>query len=199
MRTTAPALLPLFRSELQLQLLALILLQPERVWTARELQKALDAPAASVHRELQRALRAGIIRRESVGRTHQYRAANDSPLFRPLRELLDRTVGVEVELRSLLERMPDVQVAAIHGSYASGARVRPASDVDVVVIGDPDFDRLRSAIRRLEQRLGRRFDVQFFSKDEFRSMLDRRNSVARAVARGPRKPLVGDLKDVLEP
>ena len=61
MRTTAPAILPLFRSEMQVRLLALLLLQPERSWTLHELAQTLDASASSVHRELGRAEAAGII------------------------------------------------------------------------------------------------------------------------------------------
>ena len=49
MRTSAPSLLPLFRSEMQLRLLALLLLQPERAWTLHELTDDLDAPQSSVH------------------------------------------------------------------------------------------------------------------------------------------------------
>ena len=41
MRTSVPSLLPIFRSEMQVRLLGLILLQPERTWTLHELAKAV--------------------------------------------------------------------------------------------------------------------------------------------------------------
>jgi hypothetical protein len=44
MRTSAPAILPLFRSEMQMRLLALLLLQPEREWTLQGLAGALRRP-----------------------------------------------------------------------------------------------------------------------------------------------------------
>jgi hypothetical protein len=47
MRTLAPSIVPLFRSEMQLRLLALLLLQPERSWTLQELAGSLAAPASS--------------------------------------------------------------------------------------------------------------------------------------------------------
>jgi hypothetical protein len=103
MRTKTPTALPLFRSEFQLRLLALILLQPERFWTASELQRQLGSTAASVHRELQRALSAGVVTREAVGRTFRYQAELASPIVEPLQELLERTVGVENDLRAALD------------------------------------------------------------------------------------------------
>jgi predicted nucleotidyltransferase len=193
MRTKAPTALPLFRSEFQLRLLALVLLQPDRLWTAPALQEQLGATAASVHRELQRALSAGIVVRESVGRTYQYRAEPGSPLFEPLQELLDRTVGVETELRRALEGLPGVEAAVIHGSYARAQRVRPQSDIDVLVLGHPDFRALRARVRKVERQAGREIDALVYSADEFRDMLKRGNSFAKGVVRGPTKPLTGDL------
>src|SRR5437868_10513504 len=91
--TTAP---PIFRSELQLRLLALMFLGPDRTWTTPELAKRLNATPVTTHRELHRALDSGLLVREAIGRTYLYRAATDSPLYEPLRLLLERTVGIEV-------------------------------------------------------------------------------------------------------
>src|SRR5687768_12408851 len=114
MRTSSPTLLPLFRSEMQVRLLALLLLQPERSWTLHDLSQTLAAPQSSVHRELQRAQAAGIVRRDATARPHQFRAAADDPLHEPLAALLRRSVGVEEQLRDALDR-PGVLAAVIHG------------------------------------------------------------------------------------
>jgi predicted nucleotidyltransferase len=197
MRTEVPTLLPLFRSEFQLRLLALLLLPPRRTWTASQLQEALDAPAASVHRELQRALRAGVLRREEVGRTFQYAAAEDSPVIDALSQLLERTVGIEGELRLILDEVGGVDAAVVHGSYATRARIKPDSDIDLLVIGKSDLRALRTRLRRLERRIGRQIDAQVFSADEFRDMLARGNSFARSVVSGPSTPLTGNLTDAI--
>ena len=128
MRTAAPALLPLFRSEMQVRLLGLMLLQPERSWTLQELAGALAAPASSVHRELRRAENAGIIRRDASARPHRFRAAPDDPAFEPLAALLGRTVGVEEDLRTALDRR-DVQAALIYGSWATGVADQTATSM----------------------------------------------------------------------
>jgi predicted nucleotidyltransferase len=197
MRTALPALLPLFRSELQLRILAMFFSDPGKQWTARVIQEALGVPAASVHRELHRLLNAGLVEREAVGRTFRYRTAPDSPVYESLRELIELTVGVEAELRAQLVDFPGVEVALIHGSWVE-SRVSPTSDVDVLVIGDVDYADLRSRIREVERRVARDIDLIAYRPDEFRELVRVGNGFARAVLSGPKRTLVGELENVAE-
>ena len=194
MRTAAPALLPLFRSEVQVRLLALLLLQPERGWRLRELADTLAAPQSSIHRELSRAEAAGIISRDAAARPHVFRAATDEPLNEPLGELLRRSVGIEEQLRTALQRS-GVLAAVIYGSWAGGPR-RPDSDIDVLVVGDADLRELRRHVRPIGKTAGRTIDLTVLTPDEFRRLLADRSSFARRVLEGPSTPLVGDLISV---
>ena len=196
MRTSSPGLLPLFRSESQLRLLALLLSDPGKGWTSRELREHLRVPSASVHRELHRLIDAGLVEREAIGRTFQYRAAPDSPLYEPLRQLIELTVGVEAELREELRSFPGVEAAVIHGSWVE-QRVSPTSDVDVLVIGDLDYAALRSRIREIERRVGRQIDLLAYRPDEFRDLVGSGSGIAKGILAGPTKSLVGDLDTVI--
>jgi predicted nucleotidyltransferase len=191
MRTSAPRLLPLFRSEMQVRLLGLLLLQPERRWTLQELADALVAPQSSVHRELARAEAAGVIRRDDTARPHQFSAATEDAAYAPLAELLRRSVGIETELRTLLNR-PDVHAAAIYGSWASGAR-RPDSDVDVLIVGDADLGELRRLVRPLARATGRRVDLTVMRDTEFRRLREDQASFLKRMMENPITVLVGDF------
>ena len=61
-RSGSPELLPIFRSRHQAELLADILDDPDREQSLAELTERLGVPTASVHREIDRAERAGIAR-----------------------------------------------------------------------------------------------------------------------------------------
>lgn len=189
MSTTA--VLPIFRSELQLRILGLVILRPDRTWTTSELAKRLDATSVSVHRELHRALDAGLLAREAIGKTYLYRAATDSPLYEPLRLLLERTVGIEAELRRALEDVPGVEAAFIHGSFARKTKIKPTSDVDVIVLGNADPHALRRRLRRVEGQLGREIDLLAYSRAEFASLVESGNSLVRGIMHGPVTPLIG--------
>jgi len=178
---------------MQVRLLALLLLQPERSWTLHELAEAVGAPQSSVHRELARAQDAGVVRRDSSARPHHFTAATDDAAYSSLADLLRSAVGVESELRRVLDRA-DIGAAAIYGSWASGAR-RPDSDIDVLVIGDAPLRELRRLVRPVEKESGRRIDLTLMRQDEFRQA--RRSSFARKVMQSPTLPLVGDLAEAL--
>jgi predicted nucleotidyltransferase len=194
MRTSIPALLPLFRSELQLRLLALLVLNPNREWTARELQERTMAPPASVHRELHRALDAGLVVREAVGHTHRYSAARSSPLFEPLSLLLARTVGLEHRLRAALSQIDGVEAAVLHGSWATG-RVGPTSDLDLLVVGEVEPVTILRAVRPIERETARSIDFTVFRPHELRAKLAAGNGFLRSVFAGPHEFLVGHLDE----
>ncbi|MDX6698901.1 MAG: hypothetical protein QOE65_2298 [Solirubrobacteraceae bacterium] len=192
MRTKPPGALPIFRSDLQARLLAVLLLGDDRPASTRDLGTATGASAASLHRELRRLEDAGIVEHDRVGRSKLYRAAIGSPLHAPLRELLERTLGVETTLRERLAAVPGVELAAIFGSWAAG-RVASDSDVDVLVVGDVERDRLLREIREVERVAGREVNVTAYDSAEFeRRRADRGGFVATILSR-PLTPLIGEL------
>ncbi len=193
MRTKAPDLLPLFRSDLQARLLAALLLDEGALVTTQQLRERTGAARASLHRELERLEGAGLITHEKIGRTKRYTAAVDSPLHDPLRELLRRTVGVEAELRRRLAEVEGVRAAAIFGSWAEG-HTTPGSDVDLLVVGDLGRSELLAAAREVGHLAGREIDVTAYRPEEFAGKIADGSGFLATVLRGPLIPLIGDLQ-----
>lgn len=182
---------------MQVQLLGLLLLQPDRRWTLDALSAQLGAPASSVHRELHRLLDAGIVIRDADRRPHSFGAAVDAPAFRPLRDLLELTVGVPLRLRQALDGVSGIVATAIHGSWAKGT-VGPESDLDVIVVTDGDRREAQRAVRRLGQAIGREVDASVLSRDDFVDLRRSRNPFLGKILHGPRIDVVGDLASVAE-
>lgn len=180
---------------MQVELLGLVLLQPDRTWTLDALSKLLKAPRASIHRELQRAVNAGIIRRDSSVRPHAYEAAVESPLYPSLRDLLALTVGVEGELRHMLETSPGVVAAAVHGSWASG-RVEPTSDIDLLIITTGDRAAVHRKAREIGRRIRRDIDASVMSPADFRELVHEENPFLQGIISGPTVSLIGDLAEL---
>ena len=181
---------------MQVELLGLLLLQPDREWTLSELARVLGATQSSVHRELTRAVDAGIVSRRSSQRPHAFRAASDSPTYEALREILDRTVGVPKRLREALGPFPGVRAAAIHGSWSRGAP-GPTSDIDLIVVADDDRRRVHRAIRGVGRQIGREIDASIVTPDGFRDLLRGENPFLQTILRGPRIDVVGQLNDLV--
>jgi predicted nucleotidyltransferase len=182
----------LLRSRTQAELLERLVLHPDRTYHVAELARELDVTNMSVRRELDRMLDAGIVEREAVGRQGIYRAATASPLFEPLRDLIERSVGVEASLRELLAETPGIEGAAIFGSWARG-RIDAESDVDVLVVGDIDYGALLEQLMPLQRKVGRQISLVWIRPDEFRD--PQRSAFLSEVLAGPLLVLTGQVGD----
>jgi predicted nucleotidyltransferase len=163
-RSGSPELLPIFRSRQQVELLADILDDPEREQSLADLTRRLGIPTASIHREIERAERAGIVRSRRVGKTRLVSADTTSPYFAPLRQILVSAFGVPALLRRALEGLPGVEEAYIYGSWAARwhgeAGTRPVGDIDLLVLGHPDRTRLYAATHEVGPIVGREIQAQ---------------------------------------
>lgn len=191
MRTEAPLLAPIFRSDGQARLLsALMLDDEERSLTQLAEQTGLAYP--TVHREAARLLQAGILAERQVGRTRLLRADPDSPLFAPLREILLITTGPVALLAEEFSRIQGIEAAFLHGSFA--ARMRgvdgPApNDIDVLVIGTPDPDEVYDACGRVEEIVRRPVNPTITTRAEF----DHDSGFHTQVRNSPTVPVLGEL------
>lgn len=194
MRTSPPALLPLFRSELQGSLLTALFLEGGSGLTVSQLVDRTAATRSSVQRELARLSNAGILDRDRVGRVSAYRPA-DSAVREPLKELIERTLGVAPRLREKLAGIAGVEAAAIYGSWVGGP-ISPESDLDVLVIGTADYESLIAAVRDIERLTGREINVKPYTREELGRKLNEGSGFLRTVLSGPTTPLVGRLPEV---
>lgn len=193
MRTKALPILPIFRSELQARLLARLFLQPEREWSGADLARDVDAPRQTVNDEMRRLEAAGLVEASATGTAKIYRAATESPLYEPLRELVQRTLGVEVALERVLADVPGVDVAAIYGSWAA-ERLRPASDIDVLVVGRVAFDQVSDAVREVEELAGREIGLTVYTPAELEEQFRAGSGFLHNLLAREVKPLVGDVE-----
>lgn len=162
-KSPSPSLLPIFRSQQQAELLALLLGDDDLELSLTELAARLGMAFASVHREVERAEAAGVVTSRKVGNTRLVRANPRSPYFPGLADILTRAFGVPAVLSEALRSVPGLSAAYVFGSWAArfhGAASRtPVNDIDVLVLGDPNRDALFARIPRAEERLGRPVQV----------------------------------------
>lgn len=89
-------------------------------------------------------------------------ARTDTPLARPLTELIAVSFGPLPLLTEALQQVAGVERAYIYGSWAarySGEPGPPPADVDVLVVGSSDPDELFDAAERAGRQLRRDVNV----------------------------------------
>lgn len=158
------ALLPVLRSETQGLLLAALMMDDDADHTITGLAERIGVDPSTVLREVDRLEEAGLLVTHRVGRTRVVAVNTDSPLVDPLRELVTRALGPVPLLTRAVAAIPGVEQALIFGSWAArstGELAGTASDIDLLVIGEPSRDEVLDAVIPVERRLGRSVDVTF--------------------------------------
>lgn len=191
MRTEAPLLAPVFRSEGQARLLAVVLLGADEL-SITDLAERAHLAYPTAHREVARLLNAGILVERVVGRSRLVRANPESPLTAPLREILLVATGPVTLLAEEFATVPGVEAVFLYGSFA--ARMRgvegPAPhDVDVMVVGSPDAGAVFDACERVERLVGRPVNPTIITREE----LQRSTGFLDHVRSSPIVPVMGDV------
>ncbi|MGF1661215.1 MAG: ArsR family transcriptional regulator [Kineosporiaceae bacterium] len=187
----APPLLPIFRSRLQGDLLALVLGTPDQEWTIEALATATGHPYQTVSNELRRLEAGGLLVGRTVGRAKFLRADTTNPYLPPLSQLVLMSFGPPLVLAEEFSGVDGVDEILLFGSWAarySGEPGPPPRDVDVLVIGTPDRDALHEAARRAEGRLHREVNVTLRSRERWKNDDD---GFTRQLRRSPLVRLTG--------
>ena len=166
MKVSPPTLLPLLRSRAHGELMAWLYLHPETEYSTVDMAKLVGISQATVSREADRLLDAGLIEERRVGRSRLIRAAANTILTRPLTDLLAVTFGPLPVLTELLAGVEGVAEAYIYGSWAAryaGDGGPLPRDIDLLVVGDADPDDVYDAARAAESRLGREVNPSLVS------------------------------------
>jgi predicted nucleotidyltransferase len=156
MRSSAPALLPVFRSQLQADILAALLLNTGQEYSLTELAQRFDAPLSTVHGEVKRLTEAGLLRRRNLGRSALVRANPSNRLVEPLAQLLLLSWGPLQVVADEFAELEGAERVLIFGSWAARYRQRPGPpphDLDVLVVGRPTLESVYDAADRAQQRL----------------------------------------------
>jgi hypothetical protein len=157
MRTSAPPLLAIFRSQLQGELLAQVFLGSEAA-TVSEIARALEAPVATVAREVSRLAAAGVLLTNRRGRALLISANEANPAVQPLRELVLIAFGPRQVITEEFGPIAGIQELLLFGSWAARYLGEPGpvpGDIDVLVVGDVDRDATYDAAERAAKRLRR--------------------------------------------
>lgn len=189
MRHGAPPLYPLLRSELQGRLLVRVFLGGGEESVA-ELASGIDADPGNTAREVARLERAGIITSRRVGRTKLVRANTSAPSYRPLLELITIVLGPATVLAEHLAGLAGIVSAEIFGSWAARFHGEPGpapTDIDLVVVGNPDRDDLHDATQAAARRLNRVVNPVVISEQRWNTSGD---GFVRELRARPRVPVI---------
>lgn len=181
----------------QARVLGLLFGQPNRSFFASEIISLARTGSGAVQRELARLENAGLLTVRRIGRQKHYQANARSPLFKELRSVVRKTVGLLDPIRDALQPVASkITAAFVYGSVAS-QRDTAASDIDVLIVSDElTYGEIFQALESASRALGRRISPTVYTVADFKSRIRSQNAFLTRVLQRPRLWLIGSDRDI---
>ena len=92
-----------------------------------------------------------------------------------IRGIVAKTIGATPLIAQAFKKVEGISEAYLYGSFARDQQ-DTASDIDVLVIGNPKGEVLAEAMRRLERQLGREINYTVLTRKELESRRKRKDA-----------------------
>ena len=182
----------------QQRVLGLLYNQPYRSFYTKEILRATGMGVATIKRELDRMVAAGILSLRRQGNQHHYRANPDCPIYNELRGIVRKTIGIVDALQEALVPLADrIEWAFVFGSIASG-KDSATSDVDLMLIGEISFAESVAALHPVQASLQREINPKVYHPDEWQHLVDQNDAFVSEVLANPRLEIMEKQNELAE-
>ena len=183
------------KSKIRQDLLTLFFTNQSQKYYLRELQRILGYSAGSIRRELLKYQKDNLFNTQKVGNLLYYSLNTKHPLFKELKSIISKTIGIEGGLRKALLSIEGIKIAFIYGSFAS-KREKATSDIDIMIIGNPDTSLVNEKVAELEKRLKREINISIYSTEEYGHKKLLKSGFTIDVINNPKIMLIGKEVDL---
>jgi uncharacterized protein len=190
----------LFSSKAKVEILKLFLFNSKNNFYQRQIASLTKQPIRGIQRELEKLQKLGLIESSVQGNRIYYRANRNCPIFKDLKNILFKSVGIAESLKEEL-KTGNINVAFIYGSYARGDE-NISSDIDLMVIGEISSKDLSGILSSLKKDLMREINYVVFSVQEFTERVKKKDHFVVSVLKEKKIFVAGDnneLKAIIGP
>ncbi len=180
----------------QRKVLGLLYSQPQKSFYTKEILRLTGMGVATIKRELDRMVGAGVLTLTKIGNQHHFQANPACPIYEELLLIVKKTFGISDVIKGVLAPLVgNIDCAFIFGSIASGKETS-ASDIDLMIIGDVSFTEVVSATYSIQESLGREINPKIYSKQEWQEMCLSKDAFTNDVLSKPVINIIGDVNGV---
>jgi DNA-binding transcriptional ArsR family regulator len=154
-------------SRMRVQILVRLLLNPGVRAYLRGLAAEFSVSPNAVRTELNNLRKHKVLTSERDGRTIYYRANTGHPLFPELSSMVRKITGIDELVKSVVDRLGNLEAAYLIGDYARGA---DTGIIDVVLVGEVDRAQLDDFVAKTEAYIDRKIRTLVLSRDEFQRL-----------------------------
>ena len=172
------------------ELLKIFLINPEQSFYMQEIGRVLGKKPGVFQRTLNNFVEEGVLESERRANARYFWINKNYPLYRELKSIVFKTVGVQGSITNILTKIKGISFAFIYGSYAKDGEHR-ASDIDVMMIGDINEGILISKFDQLEGRIKREINYNLYTLEGFKSDVKKKNPFLTEIMADKKIMLIG--------
>ena len=178
-------------------LLRLFYTNPDHQFYIHEIGRILNKKPGVFQRTLYEMEREGILRSEYKANARYFRANRDYPLYNEYKSIVFKTIGVIGSVKEVLEKAGPIDFSFVYGSFAKN-KENYLSDIDVVIIGSPDEDKIIRDFEKLEEQLKREINFKLYSLKEFLTGVRHKDPFLLGILKDQRIMLIGGEDELRE-
>lgn len=183
------------KSKIRQDLLTLYFTNPSKRYYLRELERILNYSAGNIRRELLKFQKDNLFNTKPIGNMLYYSLNTKHPLFKELKNIVFKTVGVEGSLKKILSTFKKINISFIYGSFAS-KKEKGNSDIDVMIIGNPNISQINQEFAKLERLMKREINPTFYSLKEYKIKKEDKSGFIIDLLKKPKIMLIGKVNDL---
>jgi len=155
------------KSKIRQRILKLLFAHQNREFYLSEIARTIDASIGNCQRELRKMVGAGILQASQKAHLQFFSVNRANPLYRELAMIIRKTIGIEEELKSVINKISGITYAFIFGSYVK-ENFSVDSDIDLCIIGVVDENQLITRLKPLEKSIDREVNYHMYSEKDFK-------------------------------
>lgn len=184
----------LTKSRLRRKLLSYFFTNPQSSLYLREIASILEEDPANLSREMSKLEKEGIFTSVTRGKQRYFKLNKGYSLYKELKSIIFKTTGVEGGLKGIIKALDGIRLSFIHGSFALN-KENASSDIDLLIIGRPDENKLMHSIEELEKILHREINYNIYSEEEFKNRIRKKDTFITNVLKRPKIVLQGAVNE----
>ena len=162
----------LITSKTRIKLLLKFFLNPGTRAYLRGLSKEFGESTNAIRVELNRLTDAKLLKCVPSGRMVEYRANKDHSLFKDIKNVVTKFVGIDTLAEEVVNKLGDIQTAYVIGDYAKG---NDSGLIDLALVGKVNDEKLKELVEKTEELINRKIRTIVLNSKDMAKLNNRLN------------------------
>ncbi|MCF7860355.1 nucleotidyltransferase domain-containing protein [Patescibacteria group bacterium] len=176
------------------EILKLFFKDQDKEYYFREIAKKINRKPSYCQKYLDNLVEENILLDTRRGNMRFFRLNKKYPLYEEIKSIVSKTIGLENELKELIDKLDNVECAFVFGSIAKKTE-NSNSDVDLMLIGNINQDALTTIISPLEGKIAREINYHIYSNQEIVKKIEEHDGFISNIFSSPIIKLKGNPYD----